>query len=432
MYIEDRGGWLPVLYYLATISGPRETWTSTAANILCRELGYKGAASHGYDRGALARDQRLRISIVRCDEEFRTLFNCSYTFQPQNTFTAAATANCSSVTPSVTPPLINCGDPGQVENANRTGTVYSYNSSVKYMCLDGYNINGDDVIRCTLDGTWSAKPVCIEHGSVTEPSSGIGLIIGIAVGIVAVTVGVFAVVFFICRRKRERVSRKGAGPTGTRQYDPVPVTGIGKCEESGQSLAFDRTSNAAVEEDYYTEIDNFKAIGQQDATRGNQDDEIHRNECAHAQSDNVVNICREVSESSDQSADCNKTRHSSDIDANYECLRQNHHNTETDGIDIDGTTVTTDAERKLEAGKSGSVDNVAYESADLHDDHSDVYTDIDDDIGSHGTVDNIAYEPATGVTTTADIGGNTVDDFEQESSDGTHDDAPAYFVLDGP
>ncbi|XP_070552426.1 uncharacterized protein [Ptychodera flava] len=203
MYIEDRGGWLPVLYYLATISGPRETWTSTAANILCRELGYKGAASHGYDRGALARDQRLRISIVRCDEEFRTLFNCSYTFQPQNTFTAAATANCSSVTPSVTPPLINCGDPGQVENANRTGTVYSYNSSVKYMCLDGYNINGDDVIRCTLDGTWSAKPVCIEHGSVTEPSSGIGLIIGIAVGIVAVTVGVFAVVFFICRRERK-------------------------------------------------------------------------------------------------------------------------------------------------------------------------------------------------------------------------------------
>ncbi|XP_070560566.1 seizure protein 6 homolog [Ptychodera flava] len=55
---------------------------------------------------------------------------------------------------------IDCGNPGEVENADRIGTQYSYNSTVVYTCHDGYYTNSNRTIRCTIEGRWTEKPSC--------------------------------------------------------------------------------------------------------------------------------------------------------------------------------------------------------------------------------------------------------------------------------
>ncbi|XP_070558431.1 sushi, von Willebrand factor type A, EGF and pentraxin domain-containing protein 1-like [Ptychodera flava] len=58
--------------------------------------------------------------------------------------------------------IIDCGDPGDVENAERTGNEFTYNQAVTFQCHEGYNMNGSNMITCGLDGAWTEKPQCLQ------------------------------------------------------------------------------------------------------------------------------------------------------------------------------------------------------------------------------------------------------------------------------
>ncbi|XP_070578941.1 seizure protein 6 homolog [Ptychodera flava] len=61
--------------------------------------------------------------------------------------------------------IIHCGDPGRVENADRQGGVqdFIYNSTLKYVCHEGFYMEGNDVIICTENGNWTSKPICVKY-----------------------------------------------------------------------------------------------------------------------------------------------------------------------------------------------------------------------------------------------------------------------------
>ena len=54
--------------------------------------------------------------------------------------------------------VIDCGDPGDVPNAIKSGR-YVYNEQVTYTCRQGYRkVDGDFHLHCQADGTWSGTP----------------------------------------------------------------------------------------------------------------------------------------------------------------------------------------------------------------------------------------------------------------------------------
>ena len=56
---------------------------------------------------------------------------------------------------------IDCPDPGIPDNGVRTGSNFSFNSSVNFTCYPGYQLTGSDVITCGTDGKWSDDiPAC--------------------------------------------------------------------------------------------------------------------------------------------------------------------------------------------------------------------------------------------------------------------------------
>ena len=60
--------------------------------------------------------------------------------------------NASTIT------AISCGEPGQPANSQLIGTSWTYPNQVQYSCATGYNLVGDAVLRCGLNGVWSAQP----------------------------------------------------------------------------------------------------------------------------------------------------------------------------------------------------------------------------------------------------------------------------------
>ncbi|XP_067945459.1 sushi, von Willebrand factor type A, EGF and pentraxin domain-containing protein 1-like [Watersipora subatra] len=57
---------------------------------------------------------------------------------------------------------VNCGPPPTVDNSKRRVFGYSYNDTVKYECVDGYEMIGDDTIICLEAGHWTVHPDCEE------------------------------------------------------------------------------------------------------------------------------------------------------------------------------------------------------------------------------------------------------------------------------
>ena len=54
----------------------------------------------------------------------------------------------------------NCGEPGAVPNADRSGSEFTYLHNVTYTCHHGYRMTGSPIRTCQADGQWSAAPTC--------------------------------------------------------------------------------------------------------------------------------------------------------------------------------------------------------------------------------------------------------------------------------
>ena len=70
---------------------------------------------------------------------------------------------------------VKCGDPGTPNNADAFGDVYTYNSEVTFNCNTGYELEGSATISCQANGFWNdAIPQClpVSCGSPGIPTNG--------------------------------------------------------------------------------------------------------------------------------------------------------------------------------------------------------------------------------------------------------------------
>lgn len=58
--------------------------------------------------------------------------------------------------------VINCNDPGYIENAQRFGNVFTFPHNVTYVCDEGFRLIGTAVRYCSPTGQWlpSSSPLC--------------------------------------------------------------------------------------------------------------------------------------------------------------------------------------------------------------------------------------------------------------------------------
>ena len=89
----------------------------------------------------------------------------SYSCNTGYNLTGADTLNCLSngswdaPVPSCLP--VNCGNPGTLNNGERNGDTFTYNSSVSYQCDSGYSLFGSVILTCLPNGSWNASiPLC--------------------------------------------------------------------------------------------------------------------------------------------------------------------------------------------------------------------------------------------------------------------------------
>ncbi len=55
---------------------------------------------------------------------------------------------------------VDCGEPGHGANADKQGSVYTYNNTVTYSCPIGYEVQSGDTVRiCQENGNWSGTPL---------------------------------------------------------------------------------------------------------------------------------------------------------------------------------------------------------------------------------------------------------------------------------
>jgi len=61
---------------------------------------------------------------------------------------------------------VNCGDPGPLAFATKSGTAYLYQDKVTYTCINGYELKSGNLVRtCQPDKSWSKPaPVCGKVG----------------------------------------------------------------------------------------------------------------------------------------------------------------------------------------------------------------------------------------------------------------------------
>ncbi|GFX08654.1 protein lev-9 [Trichonephila clavipes] len=58
--------------------------------------------------------------------------------------------------------VINCNDPGYIENAQRFGNVFTFPHNVTYVCDEGFRLVGTPVRYCSSKGQWlpNSSPLC--------------------------------------------------------------------------------------------------------------------------------------------------------------------------------------------------------------------------------------------------------------------------------
>ncbi|XP_070557224.1 uncharacterized protein [Ptychodera flava] len=153
-----------------------------------------------------------------------------------------------SVTASTT--AVDCGNPGEVENADRIGTQYSYNRTVMYTCHDGYYINGNRTIRCTIEGQWTERPSCFFNDtqlSENVTASKTGTLASVTGGIIAfILIAIMtSVTIYLCRR-RQRVKHYNNQHENEGAGCQMDVFDTMEEEEVYSNQSYDSISDAAV------------------------------------------------------------------------------------------------------------------------------------------------------------------------------------------
>ncbi|XP_070557235.1 uncharacterized protein [Ptychodera flava] len=302
---------------------------------------------------------------------------------------------------------IDCGNPGEVENADRIGTQYSYNSTVIYTCHDGYYTNGSGTIRCTIEGQWTEKPSCFFNGTQLSESvtaSAAGLAIGISLGVVTAILIGLALIIFLMRRKIQLKFRNTLGSSSAIQDEVL------YCNEP------ERRNN--IRREGAVNSENLKAMNEDDGYTSVDADQTEDHGCIGEQ----TGVKKQVKPPPQHKNLKQNGIRKVDIIPQNDELHSNKYENESQRYD--NLIIGEKVGKSSLTGDSGSVENVAYESADINDDDGDVYTEID------STADNV--DVVFVHNTPRNDGEGTVDNIAYETADSIGQDRPAYAVRDGP
>ena len=135
-----------------------QQWTGNEPTCWTVSCGDPGTPTHGYHNGgAYFFDTQV---VYNCESGYvligSQILNC----------TGSGVWNDSA--PTCDP--VNCGDPGTVKNAQRTGDVFTYPSVVTYSCNEGFYVSsGSSTIECLSNAEWIPKNmlVCAPTGGNT-------------------------------------------------------------------------------------------------------------------------------------------------------------------------------------------------------------------------------------------------------------------------
>ncbi|XP_070552399.1 uncharacterized protein [Ptychodera flava] len=326
---------------------------------------------------------------------------------------------------------IGCGDPGYVANADRIDS-YIYNRTIRYKCHSGYSSSGDDVIRCTKEGRWTTKPVCRRNHTkvLTETAStsteegyiAAAIVVGVLTFVVLVVAGVMCIFrrnignFFRkddCSRSTDAQRKNTVNEDRDRndisivlQVNPR-LLGEGSGSHAYEySVAYNnsRTRDAHGAESYH-----------ESATM-----RCHSDEDEYSYIDNTANTYDDVARVAQKSDGTYRPY--------YRTLDYNELKPVKRG---QFGNLNTHGQGKVEY--SGTVDNVAYESAGLGDDGGDVYSEIDDRSADYAMVDDVADNSTNNSADNVDADVESVDNVRHESTENPKsDDGPEYAVLEGP
>ncbi|XP_023929935.1 P-selectin-like [Lingula anatina] len=66
---------------------------------------------------------------------------------------------------------IRCTDPGTPQHGRRSVNGLEVGGEIQFECLAGYRLTGNNVVRCTADGTWSSENPTCEAIRCTDPGT---------------------------------------------------------------------------------------------------------------------------------------------------------------------------------------------------------------------------------------------------------------------
>lgn len=125
------------------------TWSHRAPSCVPAQCEPPPALDHGF---VLATDFSFNSKVsYECDEGY--------------ILTGASTRLCQSSglwdQPAPRCDIISCDPPEDISHGFVNGSSFNYNDVVEYVCFEGYEVEGDPVLRCSAQGVWlGSVPQC--------------------------------------------------------------------------------------------------------------------------------------------------------------------------------------------------------------------------------------------------------------------------------
>ncbi|WAR21595.1 FBN2-like protein, partial [Mya arenaria] len=118
------------------------------ANVICHMIGFPPAqAAYGVDAYGQGTGP-IFVDDLSCGQFDTHINNCTYVTYDDCTHLQDVAVKCTE-----------CDDPRPM-NGSINGTVFKFKSVVEVVCEYGYFLQGERLITCQSDATWSARPEC--------------------------------------------------------------------------------------------------------------------------------------------------------------------------------------------------------------------------------------------------------------------------------
>ncbi|XP_070569345.1 uncharacterized protein [Ptychodera flava] len=108
--------------------------------------------------------------------------------------------------------IINCGEPEDIDNADKDGDTFTYNNTVSYTCHDKYVLeDGNGTVVCGEDGEWSDAPTCVPSEKTEDSDSLYIAAVGGVLGVL-VLIGFIVAMVLLFRRSKYHQSKTNEPP----------------------------------------------------------------------------------------------------------------------------------------------------------------------------------------------------------------------------